>query len=254
MPGRKPPRARRKARVRGPVPNASPANKTKQIVFIVSGSEHRKSGMAWYDFPLLMNALQDFMDAAREGDIDTLSRSPELVKSRYEQATALHFAAINGQIEAARWLLDHGADLEARDTEFHVTPLTWANEKGHTEMVAFLIERGAAINLWQAAALGRVDRLAELVAANPELLEEERDWGNVVHQACFWGRIEVLEWLIDHGANIRLRSSHGFTPLEVAERQARDARTHTPMVLPARKAEIEKASIRLAERLRAALG
>jgi ankyrin repeat protein len=200
-----------------------------------------------------MKALQEFMDAARAGDTDTLSRSPELVKSRHEQATALHFAAINGQIEAARWLLDHGADLEAHDSEFHATPLSWANEKGQTAMVQFLVERGAGINLVQAVALGRLDRLEELVSNEPDLLEEEREWGNAVHQACFWGRWEVLEWLIEHGADFRLRSSHGFTPLEVAERQSRDARTHTPMVLPERKAEIELNCARIAERLRLAL-
>ena len=85
------------------------------------------------------------MDAARAGDIVTLSRSPELVKSRHQQATALHFAAIHGQIEAARWLLDHGADLEARDGDFHATPLSWANEKGQTAMVAFLLGRGTIV-------------------------------------------------------------------------------------------------------------
>ena len=200
-----------------------------------------------------MKDLQEFMDAARAGDIVTLSRSPELVKSRHQQATALHFAAIHGQIEAARWLLDHGADLEARDGDFHATPLSWANEKGQTAMVAFLLGRGAGIDLWQAVALGRVDRLDELLSANPELLEEEREWGNAVHQACFWGRMDSLEWLIRHGADIRLRSTHGFTPLQVAERQSRDARSHTPIILAERKAEIERASVRMVERLRAAL-
>lgn len=194
------------------------------------------------------------MDAARSGDIATLSRSPELVKSRHEQATALHFAAINGHIGAVGWLLDHGADLEAHDGEFQATPLSWANEKGQTAMVEYLIGRGAAINLWQAVALGRLDRLEDLVVKNPGILEEEREWGNAVHQACFWGQTEVLEWLIDHSADIRLRSSHGFTPLEVAERQSRDARQHTPIVLPERKAEIEHGCARMAERLRAALG
>jgi len=53
------------------------------------------------------------MDAARTGDIATLSRSPELVKSRHEQATALHFAAINGQIEAEIVQMTSGAEVNA---------------------------------------------------------------------------------------------------------------------------------------------
>jgi len=201
-----------------------------------------------------MNGIREFIEAARAGQTALLKRSPGLVKTRFENATALHFAAIGGHIEAAGWLLDHGADLEAHDGEFHATPLSWANEKGQMAMVEFLIERGAEISIWQAAALGRLQRVEELVSSDPGLLDEERDWGTVVHQACFWGRIAVVDWLIDRGADIRLRSRHGFTPLEVAERQSRDARNHTPIVLPERKAEIERDCARIVERLRTVLG
>lgn len=53
------------------------------------------------------------MSAARDGDLAALNPHPELVNVRHDGATALHFAAINGRLEAVRWLLEQGATLDA---------------------------------------------------------------------------------------------------------------------------------------------
>jgi hypothetical protein len=42
------------------------------------------------------------MRGARDGDVTTLSRHPELVNIRSDGVTALHLTAIEGQLEAAR--------------------------------------------------------------------------------------------------------------------------------------------------------
>jgi ankyrin repeat protein len=42
--------------------------------------------------------------------------------------TALHCAAMSGQVEAARLLLARGASTAVRDREFHAQPLVWAAE------------------------------------------------------------------------------------------------------------------------------
>ena len=44
-------------------------------------------------------------------------------------------------------LLEFGADINARDTIFAATPLTWAVLCDSREMVEFLMECGAATNL-----------------------------------------------------------------------------------------------------------
>lgn len=49
----------------------------------------------------------------------------------YFDATALHWAAINGHEETALWLVDQGADVRRRDPEFDATPAGWAREGGH---------------------------------------------------------------------------------------------------------------------------
>ncbi len=190
------------------------------------------------------------MSAARKGDIDALRQHPELVNILHNGATALHLAAIEGQMEAAQWLLEHGAALDARDDEYKMSPVAWANEKGRKAMVDFLLAQGAAITPFEAAAFGKLDRLQAFVAADRSILNREEEWGTLVHTACIWGQLDVLEWLISEGADLRRRSRQGLTPIEIAENQARDGRRHTPIVLEERKVELEHECGRIAERLR----
>jgi len=83
------------------------------------------------------------------------------------------------------------------------------------------------------------------------VLAREEQWGTPVHSACIWGRPEVLEWLIAQGADIRKRSRQGQTPLDIAEHQSKNGRSHTPIVLEDRKVELERECARIAARLRA---
>ena len=58
--------------------------------------------------------------------------------------TTLHIIAGQGTLDAARWLLDRGADIHARDREFESTPLAWSARAGREDMVRFLLLRGAS--------------------------------------------------------------------------------------------------------------
>jgi ankyrin repeat protein len=58
--------------------------------------------------------------------------------------TALHIIAGQGTVDAARWLLDRGADIHARDREFESTPLAWSARAGREDMARFLLSRGAS--------------------------------------------------------------------------------------------------------------
>ena len=52
--------------------------------------------------------------------------------------TGLHLSVITQRLDVARWLVEHGADLEARDGIHNGTPLGWAE---HTAP-------GSAIHDW----------------------------------------------------------------------------------------------------------
>jgi ankyrin repeat protein len=196
--------------------------------------------------------IEEFMRVAKDVDVGALSLHPELVNIRHEGATALHVAAIEGQLEAARWLLEHGAALDTRDDEFGMTPAAWANEKGREAMLDFLLSQGAVITPFEAAAFGKLDRLQAFASADRFCLTREEAWGSIAHTACIWGRIGILEWLMLEGVDLQRRSRQGFTPLEIAQRQATDGRRHTPIVLEERKAEIERDCVRIVELLRGA--
>jgi ankyrin repeat protein len=53
--------------------------------------------------------------------------------------TALHIAAQNNNVDVARLLVKRGADLEARDALYHGTPAGWAEHGGSKEVIELLL-------------------------------------------------------------------------------------------------------------------
>jgi len=91
---------------------------------------------------------QEFYDAATFGEMDTvrgmLASEPTLVHSKIEyDFTALHGVAGEEQFEMAEFLLDSGADPNARNDD-GITPLHLA---AYPEMVRLLVRRGAEIDV-----------------------------------------------------------------------------------------------------------
>ena len=68
--------------------------------------------------------------AAQMGKVAIVAKlietDPAIVKSRdFQDVTALHWAAINNQIPVAKYLMDHGAEVDAIGGELVATPLHW---------------------------------------------------------------------------------------------------------------------------------
>ena len=94
------------------------------------------------------------------GGADPDARSPG-------DETALHWAANSDDTDVGAALLDGGADIEAPDGSIG-TPLDNAIGYACWHMAALLAARGARIDkLWHAAALGRLDRLEQLLGGAP---------------------------------------------------------------------------------------
>jgi peptide-methionine (S)-S-oxide reductase len=76
-------------------------------------------------FALILTALKGKTEAVQrviELGVDVNAVSPDL----YSHAPALHHAVSSGVLDVVRVLVESGADLAARDTAYHGTPLGWA--------------------------------------------------------------------------------------------------------------------------------
>src|SRR6185503_4996913 len=77
--------------------------------------------------------------------------------------TPLHVAAT---VEVARFLLDHGAELDARDVDHESTAAQYLVRE-HPDVTRFLIGRGAKTDLLMAVALGDLALVTRHLDADP---------------------------------------------------------------------------------------
>ncbi|HEV7990624.1 MAG TPA: hypothetical protein VGP25_02315 [Gemmatimonadaceae bacterium] len=86
--------------------------------------------------------------------------------------TPLHFATSRRVVDL---LLDAGAELDARDVDHRSTPAEWMLERargaGRYELARYLVERGAAADIFLVAALGLTDRARTMIARDPTVLD-----------------------------------------------------------------------------------
>lgn len=104
----------------------------------------------------------------------------------------LHHAASNGNIKAVRVLLEHGAEVDARNFG-GFTPLHWAAAEGHLDCVQLLLEHGADI---------------EAVT---------KDGWPPLHMAARWDRVELVKFLLEEGADPNARTKDGRSAPMIAK-------------------------------------
>jgi ankyrin repeat protein len=116
-------------------------------------------------------------------------------------------------------LLANGADINARSQ-------WWAGSFGildntDPETAEYLIDQGARLDVHSAAGLGRLDRVKEMVAEQPELVNARGGDGQTpLHVAK---TPEIAAFLLDHGAELEIRDiDHGSTPAQYAVGERHD--------------------------------
>jgi uncharacterized protein len=139
--------------------------------------------------------------------------------------TPLHWAASSDDVAVLDALLDAGADIEADGSVIGGgTPLADATAFGQWRAARRLVERGARVNLWQAAALGLTERVAEhFAAAEPPARDAVTGafWG-----ACHGGQKGTAEYLLDRGADLNWVGWNGLTPMGAALRSGAEELAH----------------------------
>lgn len=130
--------------------------------------------------------------------------------------TPLHQAASGNDLAAIDALLDAGADINATGAIFTAGgPLSDAVVFANWDAARRLVERGAHVEWWQAAALGLLDIVRARWDEQPPPAHEEIT--RSFWHACRSAQRATAEYLLARGADPQWVGWDGKTPLRVAE-------------------------------------
>ena len=203
-----------------PKPPAADGFKLSDAQLVVA----RTYGFAsWPKLKLKIDALTKtpldlFTDAVRRGDTDAVreltSRHPDLKG----EINAPHFDfgrpaphAARDNLDLLDLLLSLGGDINARSQWEHGSfGILDDVDPGKADG---LIARGAEIDIWAAAHLGRIDKVRALLDADPALVNARG--GDGKRPLHFARTLEIAEFLLDRGAEIdALDDDHDSTPVQ----------------------------------------
>ncbi|XP_053551684.1 histone-lysine N-methyltransferase EHMT1 isoform X2 [Bombina bombina] len=169
------------------------------------------------------------MEAAENNHLETvhyLVKAGALLDPKdSEGSTCLHLAAKKGHFEVVKYLLSNTQmDVNCQD-DGGWTPMIWATEYKHVELVKLLHSKGADINIrdneeniclhWAAFA-GSVE-IAEILLASkcdPRAVNIHGD--SPLHISARENRYECVILFLSHGCDVGLKNKEGETPLECA--------------------------------------
>jgi len=179
--------------------------------------------------PTVADLIEDVKTAFHQDDAprvrQLLHRHPQLRELVNQPLFAFNSFAIHHVRSRAMLdvLLEAGADINARSR-------WWAGGFGlldfaEPDLAAYAISRGATLDAHAAARLDMLDRLQELIAANPDRVHAPGGDGQTpLH---FAATVPVAQFLLDHGAQIdALDVDHESTPAQYMLRNRQDVARH----------------------------
>jgi ankyrin repeat protein len=143
---------------------------------------------------------QDIITASAEGNLvevkELVERDPQLVYTKDETGrTPLHWACRGVHLEILKFLVENGADVNIRDNN-GITPLTSTVARNHIEASKFLLDNGAKTEI--------ADNL-QIAPILYALTSESKN---------------VLELLIKRGASLEVKNDYKRTPLLLTCRES----------------------------------
>ncbi|RXN01133.1 Tankyrase-2 [Acipenser ruthenus] len=140
---------------------------------------------------------RQLLEAAKSGDSEVVKKLCTLQNVNCRDiegrlSTPLHFAAGYNRVAVVEYLLQHGADVHAKD-KGGLVPLHNACSYGHYEVAELLVTHGAVVNV------------ADLWKFTP------------LHEAAAKGKYEICKLLLQHGADPTKKNRDGNTPLDLVK-------------------------------------
>ena len=145
-----------------------------------------------------------------------LGTSIEVENDQHQRA--LHFAAWSDAHRAAAYLIERGAEIDPRESQWGNTPLSFALYGQQDRMIDRLAAHSR--DVWSLVTTGKVDRLQIVLEENPSLARVS--WNGAIPLTWLPGderrALEIVKLFLDHGADVTQRFE-GLTPAEWARKR-----------------------------------
>lgn len=166
-------------------------------------------------------ARKRLTQAAINGDLDEIRRVLEVrgdavhLRNSHHN-TALRSAIGAGQVQAAELLVAHGADIY-QVNHGGSSLMDVAAYTGLPAIVHWLGRAGLEIGLLERSAIGDFEGVLATLEVDPtQLMQRDYRGLTALHHAARCGHIEIIELLVDRGADLKVANRHGHVPLSVA--------------------------------------
>jgi ankyrin repeat protein len=145
---------------------------------------------------------EEFFDAIKRGDKDEVERrlnlDPSLIHRKENELSPILIAA------------------------YHQKP----------EIASFLADKTVAINIFEAAATGKINNIIRLLARDPQLVNAYTEGGfQALGLACFFGHLDSAEYLVKAGAAVNAQSRNGLKAAPIQSAAAGGHRKIVKMLL-----------------------
>ncbi|PSN69248.1 palmitoyltransferas-like protein akr1 [Corynespora cassiicola Philippines] len=173
---------------------------------------------------------EDIMQLARLGEIAAIQKLFD--SGRYDATykdeqgiTPLHWAAINNHYALCHFLIQSGANVNAKGGDAVATPVLWAAKRCHYYVVNLLLEHGAdplltddqGFNLLHSATLdGNVYQLVLLLHQDIPVDIPDAQAHTALMWAAYKGYPSCVDLFLRWGANVYATDDQGFTALHWA--------------------------------------
>src|SRR5262245_50027125 len=175
-------------------------------------------------------AMRAMFAAARHDRADVvemlldLGVSPDVEHADQGHARTLHEAAAADAPQVIALLVERGADVDARESNWNATPMGFA-VFGHRERAIGTLAR-VSRDVFNLAATGSIDRLRQVLDEEPSLAASVNSYGATPLMRLpddDVGAVQIVDVLLAHGADASIRTPGGRTAADIALERGLDA-------------------------------